>query len=182
MNLNLSKKNYLNLFLVTSISIIFGYIAGWRDDLFDRQNYVFMFEQIAAADELEIKLMYAKDLSFLLFSLIGSCINPDPKFTFFCICFVSFFTKFFAVEKIPKFNLTLFILFYVILLSPGLEFAAIRSGLAIGFAILAVVYRSKKIEFNIFMFCSFISHASLVVVLPFSINLINNYLRKNKEA
>jgi hypothetical protein len=65
-------------------------------------------------------------------------------------------------------------------LAPGLEFAAMRSGLAIAFIMLAAVNVEKKIYFYLYVILACMSHVSMLVIIPFVHPLTNTIIGKNK--
>jgi hypothetical protein len=58
-----------------------------------------------------------------------------------------------------------FIVLYILFISPGLEFAAMRAGLAIGFLMLMLVYSDGLISRFAWPFFAIISHTSLIPII-----------------
>lgn len=140
------------------------YLSGWRLTGFDRDNYLTMHELIGASYFLD-KIIASKDLTFLLISEFVSSLSLDAIWIFLITNLLAILTKYLAVRRISTRLLLSYIFFYGLFLSPGLEFAAIRSALAIGFLICAIGYRESKFKFLLFSLLSAASHLSMALVL-----------------
>jgi hypothetical protein len=170
------------LFLLLALigSIFLAYLSGWREVGIDRDNYYEMYRGVITSDEWMIKLWYAKDVMFLLIATVSSYFSDDAKLAFLIICFFSVFTKYLAIRRIaPRYTLG-FILMYTVFLSPGLEFAAMRGAMAIGFLMLALSYRDKELPCILFSFLAMASHISSFLALIFVLGRVNKLLTKHK--
>lgn len=140
------------------------YLSGWRLTGFDRDNYLTIHDLIGASHFLD-KIIVSKDLTFLLISQFVSSLSLDAIWIFLITNLLAILAKYLAVRKISTRLLLSYIFLYGLFLSPGLEFAAIRSSLAIGFLICAIAYRESKLKFLLFSLLSAASHLSIVLVL-----------------
>ena len=73
-----------------------------------------------------------------------------------------------------------FIVAYAIFLAPGLEFAAMRGALAIGFLMLALSFRNENLPRLVFSLLAIASHISSLVALVFLFDKVQQLLIKNK--
>lgn len=170
------------LFLLLALigSIFLAYLSGWREVGIDRDNYFEMYRGVITSEEWAIKLWYAKDVMFLLIATVSNYFSEDAKWAFFIICLFSVVTKYLAIRRIaPRYTLG-FILMYAVFLSPGLEFAAMRGALAIGFLMLALSYRNKKLPCVLFSLLAMASHISSLLALVFVLGRVNELLTKHK--
>jgi hypothetical protein len=154
--------------------------SGWRDVGIDRNNYAVMYNAVISSELWTVKLWYAKDLFFLVIVSISNYFSDDAKVAFLVICVTSLLLKFFAIRRIAAEHALIILILYAIFLSPGLEFAAMRSGLAVGFLFLALALREKKYLFIVLLTFSATSHISFLPVIPLALRQINNFLSKNK--
>jgi uncharacterized MnhB-related membrane protein len=120
-------------------------VVGLRRGGFDYDEYLTMIVQVRSlqSEDISNRLFLAKDPLFLLIIEISGFITTSPVAVFLFTAVPSILLKVAATAIIPG-RRTLFIVLYGLLLAPGLEFAAIRAGLALGFLLvgLHVAYRS----------------------------------------
>ena len=171
------KPNFLWALIV---SLFLAYFSGWREVGVDRENYLKMYQSVIISDDWAVKLAYANDVMFLLIIAVSNYFSDDPKLAFFIICLSSVATKYFAIRRAAPGHALGFILLYAVFLSPGLEFAAMRGALSIGFLMLALSCRDKKLPFVIFCLSAVASHVSVVLALIFVVDRVNQLLTKNK--
>jgi hypothetical protein len=114
-------------------------LAGFRTGGFDYEEYLLNIESVRAAGEADwtARLFFAKDPLFLFIIEFVGTLTEDPRLIFVVVAAVSVFTKVAATASIPH-RRTYFMALYTVLLAPGLEFAAIRAGMAIGLLMLAL--------------------------------------------
>lgn len=155
-------------------------ISGWRTEGIDRENYLLMYEAVLSSEDMTVKLFFAKDVAFLLVISVANYFTTNPKLAFFLICLTSVATKYFAVKKMAPQYLLGFLVMYAIFLSPGLEFAAMRSGLAIGFLMLALVYSERLFIFIVFSLLTVASHITLLPVVLLAYRPVNELLARYK--
>lgn len=170
------------LFLLLALigSLFLAYLSGWREVGIDRYNYLQMYRGVIINSEWTIKLWYAKDVMFLLIATVSNYFSEDAKWAFFIVCFLSVATKYLAVRRIARQYTLGFISAYAVFLSPGLEFAAMRGALAIGFLMLALSFRDKKLPCIVFSLLAFASHISSLLALVFVLEKVQKLLTKNK--
>jgi hypothetical protein len=171
--------------LITRLTFLIGVIplaffSGWSDEGFDRENYLIMYKGVVSNDDIAISFLYAKDITFLLFCNLANYYSPDAKLAFFLICFTSVAAKYFAVNRIAPRHLLSFLILYAIFLSPGLEFAAMRGGLAIGFFILALAYSERLFLFIVFSLLCVASHMTLLLAVLLAYHPVNKMLARHK--
>jgi hypothetical protein len=172
------RRLFLLLALISSISL--AYFSGWREVGSDRENYIEMYRGVITNEEWTIKLWYAKDVLFLLIATVSNFFSQDARLAFFIVCFFSVITKYLSITRFSSRYTLAFILLYAVFLSPGLEFAAMRGALAIGFLMLALSYREQKLSYVIFSFLAIASHISILLPLIFTFDKINYLLTKHK--
>lgn len=173
-------KIYLTIAL--TIAVMLAFFSGWREIGIDRNNYIAMYRGVVSSDEWSIKFWYAKDILFLVFVSISSYLSDDAKLSFLAICTVSILLKYFSVLKLAHRYTLWFVLGYALFLSPGLEFAAMRAGLAIGFLMLSLAHRDRKIIFFLFSSLAIAAHISTLLVVILCVSSVNRFLSKNKWA
>lgn len=172
-----ASRVYLIIGFLLSLSL--GYIAGWRDFGLDRGDYIEMYNNILSTDEWEIRLWFAKDVLFLTVTLASNYFSDDPKLAFLVICILSMLLKYLSVRRLaPKYTLS-YIFLYTIFLAPGLEFAAIRGGLAIGFFMIALSYRDRIFHFLILSVLTCLSHISTLLIVILPVRKFNEFLSKH---
>jgi hypothetical protein len=171
-------KIYSLLALIGAIALAF--FSGWRDVGIDRDNYLMMYEGVLSSEDIAVKFLYAKDVTFLLLSSLASYISEDAKLAFLLVCLLSVAAKYFAVKKIAPRYLLVFLIMYAVFLSPGLEFAAMRGGLAIGFIMLALAYSERLFPFIVFSILTVASHMTLLPAVLLAYRPVNELLGRHK--
>lgn len=107
--------------------------AGLYTDGFDRQQYILIIENTRrlADQDLAPRLFAAKDPLFLFIIEAAGSLSDDSQLVFLIVAVLAAMTKVIATSVIPG-RRALFMALYAIFIAPGLEFAAIRAGLAMG--------------------------------------------------
>ena len=176
---NFSFQKFLNLvslLLVVALSIV----SGWRDVGIDRLGYVEMYNGIVSNDDIAVKFFFAKDVLFLLIATASNYFNDEAKWTFLTICFISLITKYLAIRQIAIEYALGYILLYAIFLSPGLEFAAIRGAMSIGFIMLAIAYYGNPLQFSILSTLGIAAHITALPVILLAMRKFRYILHKHK--
>ncbi len=126
------------------MGIALALLAGTRSGGFDRDEYESIITTVRtlATEDWVAALFFAKDPFFLLIIRGVELFSDDTIWVYLLVSGISVATKVQASVAIPK-RRTTFVALYAILLSPGLEFAAIRSGMAIGLLMLALSSLSR---------------------------------------
>lgn len=158
--------------------IALAFFSGWRDVGIDRENYLMMYKGILSSEDMAVAFFYAKDVTFLLLSSLASYFTEDAKLAFLFVCLLSVAAKYFAVREIAPRYLLVFLVVYAIFLSPGLEFAAMRGGLAIGFIMLALAYRERLFPFIVFSLVAVASHMTLLPAVLLAYRPVNVLLAR----
>ncbi|MHB8950590.1 MAG: EpsG family protein [Rhodoferax sp.] len=166
------------LALIGTISLSF--FSGWRVAGIDRENYLLIYDAVLSTEDLTVKLFYAKDVAFLLLIGLANYFTSNPKLAFLLVCTISVAAKYFAVKRMAPQHLLGFFVTYAIFLSPGLEFAAMRSGLAIGFLMLALAYSERLILFIVFSLLTVASHMALLPVVLLAYRPVNELFARYK--
>lgn len=164
--------------LISAIAI--GFYSGWREVGIDREGYLLIHMLVSSSDSIVEKIFFSKDVMFLVAISLASIFSSDPKSTFLLVCLTSVIAKYFAVRRVAPQYLLGFAFIYFIFLSPGLEFAAMRGALSIGFFMLALTYSERLIPFSIFSLLSVASHIAILPAILFAYSPINFWLARHK--
>jgi hypothetical protein len=129
----------LDRLLAWALGVGLTLLAGFRTGGFDYEEYLQIIDivQAAAEEDWPTRLFFAKDPLFLLIIEAAASFTQHPRPVFLAVAAISVFTKVAATAAIPR-RRTLFLAAYSVFLAPGLEFAAIRAGMAIGLLMLAL--------------------------------------------
>lgn len=134
----------------------------------DHINYVWMFERVNAADGIIEKILVAKDV---LIGIIIWVISPTSRseFTiiFFIIGLINCLYRFYLI-KVLKLKFIPYFIIYVIFLSPGLDFAALRA--LMGLSFLTIYHCSTK-KNKLILLLACLSHISMLIPVIFSLNI-----------
>ncbi|MCS3430538.1 EpsG family protein [Klebsiella sp. BIGb0407] len=175
------KKNNLYILVCVLLLFIFSIITGLRTDSFDYSEYVVMIRNTMKGESLIDKIFLAKDP---LFGLIVGVINPvyeyDYKYVFLTISILGFIGKLFFLNKI-KDHVFYFLIIYIILLSPSLDYAAIRSMVGLSFLGAALAYYNNgRVQFLILSTIAMLSHISIIVPFLLSLKIVNKFIIRFK--
>lgn len=173
-------SNYILQIVGWLIVFAMSYYSGWRDVGFDRDNYIANYNAINYADDFLEKLFFAKDLMFLGVSHFSNLINDNPKLAFLISCSIALIAKYVAAKKMEMNFPILFMVLYFIFLAPGLEFAAMRGAMAVGFLMLAVASRNRSYSFLIYSLLAALSHITVIVVVVMLMPKMNKYIAFSK--
>lgn len=166
--------------LALLVVFILAFFSGWRDVGIDRENYLLMYAGVVSSDDFLEKFFFAKDAVFLLLSILASYFSEDAELAFLLICLTSIAAKYFAVKRIAPRYLLVFLVMYAVFLSPGLEFAAMRGGLAIGFFMLAMAYSERLFPFVVFSLLTVASHMTLLPAVLLAYRPVSELLARHK--
>jgi hypothetical protein len=119
------------------IGAVMAGCAGLYTGGFDREEYVLIIENTRqlADQDLALRLFAAKDPLFLFIIEASGALSDDTQLVFLIVAVLAAMTKVIATSVIPG-RRALFMALYAIFIAPGLEFAAIRAGLAMGLTML----------------------------------------------
>jgi hypothetical protein len=122
------------------LALVLSVICGNRFGGFDYNDYQDMIDAIRANAEEDwvVILNLAKDPGFALVTYVASWFSDTYFSVFFPMAVLGFIPKAIVAFMLPKYK-TLFVALYALFLAPGLEFAAIRSAVGIGFLGLAIL-------------------------------------------
>jgi hypothetical protein len=145
------------------LGMVLAVLAGSRTGGFDYDDHVGLIEAVRslAGEDLTLQLLAAKDPLFFLFIRAAGWLGEDARIVFALVAVVGVGAKV-AASRAVRGRRTLLIALYALLLSPGLEFAAIRAGLAVGLAMWALSLMSRGTVMLTLL--SVLGHASMLVV------------------
>lgn len=175
------KKHTLSVLISLLIFLFLLLASGFRIGGYDYTNYVDMITFTQSVDTLYSKIIIAKDP---MFGLIVGFTNPtyheEYWMVFLSIAGLAYLGKLIFISDLRR--CILFSIIYVLLLSPGLDFAAIRALLGIVFLLSALSFLSNGRDkfYYIFSFLAIISHISMLLPILLSSKFVNNAFNKNK--
>lgn len=157
--------------------VIFSF-AAFRVGGNDYEDYILMIKtlQVINEDSFMAILSFAKDPLVGIVVRIGGLYNNDEVFIFSILIFLAVIAKiFFAFSFHHKSSL--FLGLYGILLAPGLEFAAVRTSVGLGFLALFIKFYWSNFQKYTYALLAILSHVSLApaVILPIFVK-INNFI------
>lgn len=148
------------------VSAVLAACAGLSTQGFDYEEYVTIIEttrQLADQD-IALQLVAAKDPIFLLIIDLAGAVTGDVQLVFLIVAVLSASTKAFATAALPG-RRTQFMALYAVFIAPGLEFAAIRAGLAIGMIMLGYMIARRMSWRALWVTLGLASHASVLFVV-----------------
>lgn len=169
------KKNSFIFLTILPFLIIFWLFSSSSTAGPDYLNYIWMIDRIQSGDSFFDKIFLAKDI-FFGFSVW--LINPESRnyyyLIFFLILGLVLVSRILLIKKLG-WGIYPYFLLYIIILSPGLDYAAIRALLGLSFIISYYCLDSK---YKILLFLSFLSHVSMLVPVFFSLDIINRAINR----
>jgi len=147
------------------VGFILALCAGLFTEGYDYEQYVLMIESVRnlGDEDLTLRLFAAKDPLFLLIIEFTGALTDDIQLVFLVVAIFSCLTKVLATSVIPG-KRTLFMALYAIFIAPGLEFAAIRAGLAIGLTMMGYLAIQRWPWTIWWVSLGFASHMSVILV------------------
>ncbi|MCX9546765.1 EpsG family protein, partial [Vibrio cholerae] len=130
----------------------------------DYQNYIWMIDRIMKESEFHSQVLAAKDV---MFGIIVWIVQPENRDEYFlvilCTLLIASLHRFFLAYEL---GLRFFLYFpiYIILLAPGLDFAAIRSLLALSIVTIYLCFNRFRL---FFILISVLSHLSIIPIWIF---------------
>ena len=149
--------------LAWCLGIALVLLAAFRGGGHDYQNYLDLIAIVRGTAEEDLLARYLITQDPLLVPIIdiAGWFTDDPVAVFALVALVGLLPKVLASSALPRYR-TAFIGLYALMLAPGLEFAAIRASMAIGFLLLWIAsssrYRIIWLAFGV------LSHVSALVV------------------
>lgn len=169
----------INIIISLIIFFALALYSGFRQGGFDYEQYVLMIKYIMSESNFHEKLLVAKDP---LFGLIVHIVSPSNDieivYVFFLISIIAFVAKIFFIGNIHR--VITFSILYVLLLSPSLDFAAIRAMLGLMFLIICIKYLAEdNILFALFFgLLSIVSHISMILPVVLSMPFAERNIRR----
>lgn len=140
--------------------------AGLFTQGFDHDEYVAIIEttrQLADQD-LAIRLISAKDPVFLFLIDSTGALTENVQLVFLVVAVLAVSAKVLATAVMPR-RRTQFMAMYALFVAPGLEFAAIRAGLAVGLVMVAYLAVSRVRWRVLWVSLGLASHFSVLLVV-----------------
>ncbi len=147
------------------VGAVLAACAGLFTQGFDHEEYLTIIETARQfSDEgIALRLVSAKDPIFLFIIDLAGTLTDDVQLVFVIVAALSVATKVFATAALPG-RRTQFMALYAVFLAPGLEFAAIRAGLAIGLIMLAYMVAKRTPWKALWILLGLASHMSVLFV------------------
>ncbi len=140
--------------------------AGLYTQGFDHEEYLVNIEtarQLSGQD-FGLRLLAAKDPVFLFIIDAAGAVTDNPQLVFLIVAILAVSTKVVATTALPR-RRTQFMALYAVFVAPGLEFAAIRGGLAIGLVMLAYLAARRVRWRAVWISLGLASHLSVLFVV-----------------
>lgn len=148
------------------VGAVLAACAGLYTQGFDHEEYLISIEATRQlSDEgIALRLVSAKDPIFLFIIDFAGTLTDNVQLVFLIVAALSVSAKVLASAALPR-RRTLFLSLYAIFLAPGLEFAAIRAGLAIGLIMLGYM-AAKRVRWRVlWISLGLASHMSVLFVV-----------------
>jgi len=148
------------------VGIVLAACAGLFTQGFDHDDYVAIIETTRALSDqgIALRLFAAKDPIFLAVIDLAGLVTDNVQFVFVIMVALSVTAKVLASAALPG-KRTQFMALYAVLLAPGLEFAAIRAGLAIGLIMLGYMAVRRVRWRALWISLGLASHMSVLIVV-----------------
>lgn len=146
-----------------AIAIILALYSGLRQGGFDYDEYLLLIDIVRMGPEqslLESLLISKEPLFGIVVHLVG-LVSENPVFVFLTLGVLAAGTKLIYAFSMRR-DTAVFLGLYAIFLAPGLEFAAIRAGVALGFLALATQNPLPKAWRILSFVLASVSHVSVV--------------------
>jgi len=162
--ITIGLKGKLDYYFCVVICIYLFLGCAFRKGGYDWENWIRgeeMIGNLIQNGDLLSGFLLSKDPFWFLIIFLNKIFFDLENGAIYLICFLSILIKIFSIHNWPR-GRSFFIAVYGFLLSPTLEFSAMRSALAIAFLLLSISIVSKKKSY-FFYICSILSHQSLMV-------------------
>ncbi|MCK9688353.1 EpsG family protein [Scleromatobacter humisilvae] len=148
------------------VGAVLAACAGLFTQGFDHEEYVATIETTRQlSDEpLALQLFSAKDPVFLFIIDLAGLVTDNVQLVFAIVAALAVSTKVLATAALPK-KRTAFMALYAVFVAPGLEFAAIRAGLAIGLIMLGYLAVRRVRWRALWISLGLASHMSVLFVV-----------------
>jgi hypothetical protein len=162
--ISIGLKGKLDYYFCVVICIYLFLGCAFRKGGYDWENWIRgeeMIGNLIQNGDFLAAILLAKDPFWFLIIFLKIIFFDLENGAIYLICFLSILIKIFSIHNWAR-GRSFFIAIYGFLLSPTLEFSAMRSALAISFLLLSISVASKKKSY-FFLICSILSHQSLMV-------------------
>ena len=164
-------RKWDRVFSLLIVVVMFGF-AAFRRGGYDYDQYIEMVRVMHNIDLSSFGLLFlnAKDPVFGAIVWIIGIFSAIPEHVFYFNILLAVLLKLIFAFKWPR-NGALFLGFYAIFLSPGLEFAAVRTAVALGFFCLAIQWAAIRTTRYLSMILAILSHISILPVVLLGVSL-----------
>jgi len=116
------------------------YLISTREGGLDYEEYVYIIETVRSLhnEDVLLRIVAAKDPLFWVLIEMCGALSESPDLVMATVGALSIAGKIYATREFPEYR-TLFMAIYAVFLAPGLEFAAIRAGLALSLLLIGLV-------------------------------------------
>jgi len=148
------------------VGVVLAACAGLFTQGFDHDEYVAIIDATRQLSDqgIALRLVAAKDPVFLFIIDLAGLVTDNAQFVFMIVAALAVSAKVLATAALPR-QRTLFMALYAVFLAPGLEFAAIRAGLAIGFVMLGYTAATRVRWRAVWISLGLASHMSVLLVV-----------------
>ncbi|QDO76389.1 EpsG family protein [Aeromonas caviae] len=156
----MKKSDVFNSIIFVPILGCFFVFTALNSQGPDYYNYLLMIDRICAEDGLLSKVLSAKDP---FFGFVVWLINPETKSSYYQVFlflfFIVFVSRLILIKKL-RFGFYPYIFIYIVFLSPGLDFAAVRALTGLSFLL---IYLSLEKKYSFLLLLSVLSHLSMAL-------------------
>ena len=148
------------------VAAVLAACAGLSTRGGDYAEYVAIVENTRGlADQgIALQLVVAKDPVFLAIIDLAGALSDDVQLVFVIVAALSVGTKVIATAALPG-KRTQFMAIYTVFIAPGLEFAAIRAGVAIGMMMMAYMIARRVRWRALWVALGLASHMSTLFIV-----------------
>ena len=148
------------------VGAVLAACAGLYTQGFDHEEYILNIEATRqlADQTIALQLVAAKDPIFLFIIDLAGALTDNVQLVFVIVAVLAVSTKVLATAALPG-KRTQFMAIYTVFIAPGLEFAAIRAGLAVGLAMLAYMVARRLRWRVLWISLGLASHLSVLFVV-----------------
>ncbi len=148
------------------VGAVLAACAGLYTQGFDHEEYILIIETTRqlADQTIALQLVAAKDPIFFFIIDLAGALSDNVQLVFVIVAVLAVATKVLATAALPG-KRTQFMAIYAVFIAPGLEFAAIRGGLAAGFVMLGYMF-ARQVRWRVlWISLGLASHLSVLFVV-----------------
>jgi EpsG family len=146
------------------LAVVLSFFCGFRLGGIDYDNYIVMFDYIRVLNDEDwsVLLELVKEPGMVVAVNFASLYDDSDTAVFVLMALLGFVPKAALALMLPKYK-SLFVVLYAIFLAPGLEFAAIRSAVGIGFLGASILSMFAMPQRTALFLASISIHFSMVI-------------------